>query len=101
MDALHTYARAGGKDERVEVPTGSGHWLRLEDAAYDLERRLVDLFRSGPDGRRPGDPYHQPTGPLWSHPTFSEYFDGDDGTGLGAAHQTGWTALVAHLICTP
>ncbi|MBK8462286.1 MAG: glucosidase, partial [Nigerium sp.] len=79
VDALHTYARAGGKDERVEVPTGSGHWLRLEDAAYDLERRLVDLFRSGPDGRRPGDPYHQPTGPLWSHPTFSEYFDGDDG----------------------
>ena len=101
VDALHTYARAGGKDERVELPRGSGTWVRLEDAAYDLERRLVDLFRPRPDGRRPGDPYHQPTGPLWAHPTFSEYFDGDDGTGLGAAHQTGWTALVAHLICTP
>ncbi|MEO7447312.1 MAG: hypothetical protein ABI336_03475, partial [Humibacillus sp.] len=41
-------------------------------------------------------------GPLWTeHPTFSEYFDGDTGRGLGASHQTGWTALVAHLICSP
>ncbi|MDO5535387.1 MAG: hypothetical protein Q4F65_12145 [Propionibacteriaceae bacterium] len=101
-DALHTYGRAGGKDVQVEMPTGSGNWIPLEEAAYDVERRLIDLFRLGPDGRRPGDPYHQPTGPLWSaHPTFSEYFDGDSGAGLGAAHQTGWTALVAHLICTP
>ena len=102
VDALHTFARAAGKDVRVELPARSGNWVTLEDAAYDLERRLVDLFRLGPDGRRPGDPYHQPTGPLWAaHPTFSEYFDGDSGVGLGASHQTGWTALVAHLICTP
>ena len=102
IDALHTYGRASGKDVRVDLPTGSGNWVTLEEAAYDVERRLVDLFRLGPDGRRPGDPYHQPTGPGWAeHPTFSEYFNGDTGAGLGAAHQTGWTALVAHLICTP
>ena len=102
VDALHTYARHGGKAMRVELPRGSGNFVSLEDAAYDLEERLVSLFRLGPDGRRPGDPYHQPTGPLWAaHPTFSEYFDGDNGVGLGAAHQTGWTAMVAHLICTP
>ena len=40
--------------------------------------------------------------PLWDvHPTFSEYFDGDSGVGLGASHQTGWTALVAHFVCAP
>lgn len=54
-----------------------------------------------PDGRRPGDPAHLPTGPLWqAHPTFSEYFNGDTGAGLGASHQTGWTAMVADLICS-
>ena len=85
IDALHTYARAGGGKVTVELPTGSGNWVRLDEAAYDLERRLVGLFRAGGDGRRPGDPYHQPTGPLWlAHPTFSEYFDGDTGVGLGA-----------------
>ena len=45
---------------------------------------------------------HHPSGPLWDvHPTFSEYFDGDSGVGLGASHQTGWTALVAHFVCAP
>jgi hypothetical protein len=73
----------------------------MAQIARDLEQRLVDLFRLGPDGRRPGDPRHVPTGPLWApHPTFSEYFHGDTGAGLGASHQTGWTAMVAHLICT-
>ncbi|MDO5635410.1 MAG: glucosidase [Micrococcus sp.] len=101
LDALHVYGRAAGRDVQVELPTGSGNYVTLDEAAYDLERRLVNLFRLGPDGRRPGDPYGQPTGPLWAaHPTFSEYFDGDTGAGLGAAHQTGWTAMVAHLICT-
>lgn len=63
---------------------------------------------SGPDapdasraGRRPGTPRDHGDGPLWDHPAFSEYFHGDSGLGLGASHQTGWTALVAHLICHP
>jgi hypothetical protein len=74
--------------------------MPLTAVADALEERLVGLFRPGPDGRRPSDPRHVPTGPLWSHPTFSEYFHGDSGAGLGASHQTGWTALVAHLICS-
>jgi hypothetical protein len=85
----------------VELPTGSGNWVPLTAAADDLERRLVGLFRPGADGRRPSDPRDRGDGPLWAeHPTFSEYFHGDTGTGLGASHQTGWTALVAHLICS-
>ncbi|NCD17849.1 MAG: hypothetical protein EOL91_11185, partial [Actinobacteria bacterium] len=53
------------------------------------------------DGRRPSTPRDFPSGPLWDpHPVFSEYFHGDDGRGLGAQHQTGWTAMVAHWICS-
>jgi hypothetical protein len=74
----------------------------LVEAAAELERRLVALFLPGPDGRRPSDPVSQPDGPLWNeHPTFSEYFHGDTGAGLGASHQTGWTALVAALLSRP
>ena len=75
--------------------------LPLDEAAGRIHDRLIALFRPGPDGRRPGTPRDHPTGPLWdAHPTFAEYFDGDTGRGCGASHQTGWTALVAHLICT-
>jgi len=101
VDAIRTYAAGAGHDVTVEVPTGSGRRLALADVASELEARLIDLFRPGADGRRPSDPRDHGTGPLWSeHPTFSEYFHGDSGTGLGASHQTGWSALVAHLICT-
>jgi hypothetical protein len=65
---------------------------------------LIGLFRRGPDGRRPSDGarIEASDDPLWrEHVTFSEYFDGDTGEGLGATHQTGWTALVAHLLCRP
>lgn len=76
--------------------------MSLTQVATALEQRLVSLFRPGGDGRRPSTPIHHPSGPLWDvHPTFSEYFNGDDGTGLGASHQTGWTAMVAHFICAP
>ncbi len=102
VDALHTYAAGSGATTTVEYPTGSGERLGLHEVAQRLEDRLVGLFRPGPDGRRPSDPRDLPGGPLWTqHPTFSEYFHGDTGVGLGASHQTGWTALVAHLICTP
>lgn len=74
--------------------------MPLSAIADALEDRLVALFRLGADGRRPSDPRHVPTGALWGHPTFSEYFHGVTGAGLGASHQTGWTALVAHLICS-
>jgi len=100
LHAMRTHARAAGPDHEVEFPTGSGRRFPLEQAALEVEQRLIALFRPGPDGRRPGTPRDHPSGPLWDvHPTFAEYFDGDTGRGCGATHQTGWTALVAHLIC--
>ncbi|HET6209433.1 MAG TPA: hypothetical protein VFD94_03580, partial [Jatrophihabitans sp.] len=99
-DALRTYCAGRGAELSVELPTGSGRWQPLTTVADLLADRLIGLFRPGPDGRRPGDPADVGTGPRWQeHPTFSEYFHGDTGVGLGASHQTGWTALVAHLIC--
>lgn len=102
VDAVRTYGRAAGAGQSVEMPTGSGRMVPITQVADEIEDRLVALFRPGPDGRRPSTPVHHPSGPLWdAHPTFSEFFDGDDGVGLGASHQTGWTALVAHFICAP
>ncbi|MGO0575170.1 MGH1-like glycoside hydrolase domain-containing protein [Ornithinimicrobium panacihumi] len=102
VDALRTYGRSAGVGTTVEMPTGSGRKISVEEVADEVQDRLVSLFRPGPDGRRPSTPRHHPSGELWdAHPTFSEYFDGDDGSGLGASHQTGWTALVAHYICAP
>jgi hypothetical protein len=102
IDALHTYAAGSASAVTVEFPTGSGERLGLHEIAQRLEDRLVGLFRPGPDGRRPSDPRDFLDGPLWTeHPTFAEYFHGDTGVGLGATHQTGWTSMVAHLICTP
>jgi hypothetical protein len=100
-DAIRTYCSGIGADLQVELPTGSGRTTSLTVVADALHDRLIDLFRRDADGRRPGDPRDGGSGPLWQeHLTFSEYFDGDSGVGLGASHQTGWTALVAHLICT-
>ncbi len=99
-DKLRTYGRFFGDSLTVEVPTGSGHHVTLEQAADVIDDALVSLFRRV-DGVRPSDGQRieASRSPLWSeHPTFSEYFDGDTGEGLGATHQTGWTALVAHLL---
>lgn len=99
VDALATYAEAD-PSVRMAYPTGSGEQHDLGEITADLMDRMVRLFRPGASGRRPGTPRWYPSGPLWdTHPTFSEYFHGDDGSGLGATHQTGWTALVAYLIC--
>jgi hypothetical protein len=102
-DALRSYGAYLGSEVLVEVPHGSGRRLTLADAADEIDSRLVDLFRrSAQSGRRPSDGERIEAGdsPLWrEHITFSEYFHGDTGEGLGATHQTGWTALVAHLLC--
>ncbi|MGX7681965.1 MGH1-like glycoside hydrolase domain-containing protein [Jatrophihabitans sp. DSM 45814] len=100
-DALRTFGAGAGSDIRLAFPTGSDNKLTLVEIADALHDRLIELFRSRPEGGRPGDPRDIGAGPLWSgsHVTFSEYFNGDTGAGLGASHQTGWTALVAHLIC--
>jgi hypothetical protein len=101
LDALLVLAEGADGDVQVEFPTGSGPPVPLEEAAIGIRSRLISLFLPDEDGRRPGTPREHPGGELWdTHPTFSEHFNGDDGVGLGASHQTGWTALVAHLICT-
>ena len=101
-EALRTYATH--QPLSVELPTGSGRRLRLDEVADELEQRLIALFRVGASGARPSDGsrIEASADPLWrEHLTFSEYFHADTGEGLGATHQTGWTALVAHLICRP
>jgi hypothetical protein len=80
---------------------GSGKRSSLDDVADDLSRRLVALFRDDADGRRPvfGDQQLFQRDPAWHDLLpFYEYFHGDTGAGLGASHQTGWTALVVDLI---
>jgi hypothetical protein len=101
IDAMRIYSQGARDELDVELPTGSGHRITLADAADNLADRLISLFRPNPTGRRPSQPHDHPDNPLWNdHPTFSEYYHGDTGEGLGASHQTGWSALVAHLICT-
>jgi hypothetical protein len=99
-DKLRTIGRHFGDSFTIEIPTGSGNRRTLVEAADVIDGGLTALFRAV-DGRRPADGQRieASADPLWSeHPTFSEYFDGDTGEGLGASHQTGWTALVAHLL---
>jgi hypothetical protein len=101
IESLREFHRYYGDDFRVEYPTGSGRTLGLREVADALSRRLTRLFLRGPDGRRPalGDhALHQHDPAMRDHLLFHEYFDGDTGRGLGAAHQTGWTGLVALLL---
>ncbi|MCI9887372.1 hypothetical protein JT358_02690 [Micrococcales bacterium 31B] len=101
VDALRTMADGLGREGTIEYPTGSGKFVTLFDVADDIEQRLISLFRVGSTGYRPSDGQRieASPSPLWrDHVTFSEYFNGDSGEGLGATHQTGWTALVAHMI---
>ncbi|MFB9239196.1 glucosidase [Plantactinospora siamensis] len=103
IGALRDYAAFYGDDLLVEYPTGSGRKLTLGRIADDLSERLISLFVPGPDGRRPmyGANELFQTRPDWrDRIAFPEYFHGDNGAGLGAWHQTGWTALVADLILT-
>ena len=101
IEALRAYDTHAPGDVTVEFPLGSGNLVALDAAADALSDRLISLFRPAPDGVRPSDARYPliSADPRWkSHLLFYEYFDGDTGEGLGASHQTGWTALVAHLI---
>jgi hypothetical protein len=87
-----------GDDFRVECPTGSGHMLTLFEVAREISARLARIFLKDADGRRPvfGGAEKFQEDPLWKdHLFFYEYFHGDNGAGLGASHQTGWTGLIA------
>ena len=93
-----------GDDFTVEYPTGSGQERTLAWIAQDLADRIVSIWLPGPDGRRPiyGGTDRLQEDPAWKdNLLFFEYFHGDNGAGLGAMHQTGWTALVADLILDP
>ncbi|MGZ4434478.1 MAG: MGH1-like glycoside hydrolase domain-containing protein, partial [Trebonia sp.] len=99
--ALITHYRYYGDDLTVECPTGSGTMMTLFEVAQELTRRLTATFLRGPDGRRPvyGSTRLFQEDPHWRDLIlFYEYFHGDNGAGLGASHQTGWTGLVARLI---
>jgi hypothetical protein len=99
-DKLRTLGRHYDDSFTIEIPTGSGTRCTLVEAADLIDNSLTRLFRPV-NGKRPadGDRIESSDSPLWrEHPTFSEFFDGDTGEGLGASHQTGWTALVAHLL---
>lgn len=88
-------------DFKVECPTGSGQYLTLNEVADELSRRLQALFLRDKNGRRPvlGEYEKAQTDPHFrDYPLFYEYFHGDNGKGLGAAHQTGWTGLIAKLL---
>ncbi|MFL5797332.1 MAG: MGH1-like glycoside hydrolase domain-containing protein [Actinomycetota bacterium] len=101
IESLRRFHRYLREDFTVEYPTGSGHHCTLGEVADDLARRLVKLYLHDADGRRPafGRMEKFQSDPAWNDSLlFFEYFHGDTGEGLGASHQTGWTALVADLI---
>jgi hypothetical protein len=101
IESLQKYHRYYGDDFKVECPTGSGRYLTLDEIASELSQRLIRLFTPDATGRRPynGGQAKFNHDPHWrDYLLFYEYFQGDDGAGLGASHQTGWTGLVAKLI---
>jgi mannosylglycerate hydrolase MGH1-like protein len=101
VEALERYHHFYGDGLRVECPTGSGRLMNLAEVAAELSRRLARLFLPAADGRRAwhGDERRFADDPHWRDlQLFHEYFDGDTGRGLGASHQTGWTALVIRAI---
>jgi hypothetical protein len=101
ISVLERYGRFFGDELTIEYPTGSGRQLTLDLVARDLSDRLISIFTRGPDGRRPcfGGTELLQNDPAWKdNLVFSEYFHGDNGAAIGAAHQTGWTGLIADVI---
>jgi hypothetical protein len=98
IEALDRYHRFYGDSFKVEYPTGSRKYLTLKQVADDLSHRLSSLFLPDQSGVRPchGDDLRYATDPHWRDLIlFYEHFHGDNGTGIGASHQTGWTSLVS------
>ena len=101
LSTLERYYRFFGDEVTVEYPARSGHQVALDHVARDLSDRLISIFTRGPDGRRPcfGGNEMLQHDPAWrDNLVFSEYFHGDNGAAIGAAHQTGWTGLIADVI---
>jgi hypothetical protein len=101
IESLQKFHYYLGDDFKVECPTGSGRMMNLWEVAAEISRRLSHIFLRDEKGRRPvfGGSEKFQTDPHWKdYVLFYEYFHGDNGAGLGASHQTGWTGLVAKLI---
>ena len=99
--ALMQFYEYHGNDFKVECPTGSGNWMNLFEVAREIVNRLTRIFLRDESGRRPvyGGTQKFQADPHWKdYILFHEYFHGDNGAGLGASHQTGWTGCVAKLI---
>ena len=103
IQSLRKYYTFYGDKYQYEFPTGSGNKLNLKEIANELTKRLIKLFEPNKDGKFQ---YHaENEGKHFTKDKhfknlhfFYEFFDGDNGKGLGASHQTGWTALIANLI---
>ncbi len=101
IESLQKFHHYYGDEFKVECPTGSGQFMTLNEVADELSHRLAKLFLKGEDGQRPVLKYHPKlaTDPHFKdYVLFHEYFHGDNGRGVGASHQTGWTGLVAKLL---
>jgi hypothetical protein len=99
--ALLQYYAYYGDDFTVECPTGSGQHMTLYQVAEEIARRLANIFLRDTDGRRPvyGSTHTFQEDPHWRDCLlFYEYFHGENGAGLGASHQTGWTGGIARLL---
>ena len=101
IESLQKFHHYYGDEFKVECPVGSGHYTALDEVANELSRRLAAIFLKDSRGERPvlrhtpglqHDPNYADCIP------FHEYFDGDNGRGAGASHQTGWTGLIAKLL---
>lgn len=101
IHALRKYYEYYGDTYTYEFPAGSGNKLTLKQIANELSKRLLKIFEKNTEGMFQ---YHGPNHPLWKnkhfkdHHLFYEFFHGDTGQGLGASHQTGWTALIINLL---
>ena len=101
LEALQNFYEYLGDDFQVEFPTGSGNYKNLREIVVELSQRMTQIFLQDDRGKRPvfGESEKFQNDPHWrDYIYFHEYFHGDNGAGLGASHQTGWTGLVAYLV---
>jgi hypothetical protein len=99
--ALLQYYLYYGNDFTIECPTGSGRMMNLYQVAEEIGRRLSSIFLRDSDGHRPvyGGTAKFQEDPQWrDYLLFYEYFHGDNGAGLGASHQTGWTGIISRIM---
>ncbi|MGF7072479.1 MGH1-like glycoside hydrolase domain-containing protein [Mucilaginibacter sp. 3215] len=101
IDSLHRFHMFYGDEFKIECPTGSGNFMNLKEVANELYARVSKLFMKNENAERPvygKNPKLQTDPHFKDHILFYEFFDGDTGLGLGAAHQTGWTGLIANCL---